>query len=1129
MEPAPSSIPVDVFGSVEPLRTPNPGDPIQHIREASDSSPPTSPLFTPTRIVPARAASRRTQSVGGALAPRQPVVPSPLGPARRKRGEREAGHERKREKDTLRAELDASAAVAPGLALDPRIASDVLDLERRFAAASKGKSPLRPPRTHTHRSRYSLPANRTDLLSPPSHTHAVHRANSPEQLAPLAESGAGMTESDTSGGDVNGTALASTTVGPASPSSAILPAVPNTPSSPKSGPSPTRIDKPAYSSLLPNSDPEHASASALDAKRSKRASLTAMFGINRKKDKDPRLHEKESDQAHSPPRPIPIRVDTHHTTRTVVTTHTSATAGSEDRGSGSGVVLSGSPMDLSPGVEPSAKTLARAAATRDQLARRYAILYAGIGGGDGGSMVSGSGSGSGSARGSKARGTGANLLDVIRWRSRKSQIQSQTRNAAEYERTDEAWEREVERRIRDYPPTPMLGDSLPEATSLSWLPYLEPVFAEERGMTEEVMGVGMERRRSMTAWYVLASFVEDYISASMEENKSINTPRPLADLSPHAKITSDVRAQAILNAANARGARAGTGTASDTNESPGTKFGIMGALRTRSRQSSAGVEPGLIGTGKSTGIGSGTETRSRQGSVGIGTTSEPASPSHITGYKRLAPATGDVRAGRAHSGSSQIHSRSQSQARSISAGNGGSGSIDWGSVSRPGQIGLGDSKSMSPSSSRMNLANFIVGGAAMLGLGLNRRRQPGANGEGVMSGSENESAGVSSDVIPSDADVRIGVGIGRGGISDGECGRTERRKKTGREGEKGSLSDGGRSGSGERDLRRRSRRPNTTVWVPVEVHPQEKREAREKIDREKDEQDGQDYERKKLVADDAHDALAIVDMRLQSFVQLANELNVVHMKGSDIFGEMFVAIPPSVVSTLTPDLAEEDGTLTRTPTATSPLTPTLTQHTSLGLDTLSAFAHRLEGEEKPIVVDAIGRSKLDANLPIKAFEVLHTLDHRLKDISNRVGDLRRICENAEQEQRVVKALYECTAESVETTYPECTQIERLLSSMVTEDMPWLPSWLPLWLRHLLEIFSNQIQFLVENGLRIYGYIYQIASVIVFLFTIVLGATFILGRFVRNTWWVFAVAGISVLAYLMTRPPEEMLNLVERGL
>ncbi|KAG9097768.1 hypothetical protein FS749_005547 [Ceratobasidium sp. UAMH 11750] len=270
-------------------------------------------------------------------------------------------------------------------------------------------------------------------------------------------------------------------------------------------------------------------------------------------------------------------------------------------------------------------------------------------------------------------------------------------------------------------------------------------------------------------------------------------------------------------------------------------------------------------------------------------------------------------------------------------------------------------------------------------------------------------------------------------------------------------------------------------------------------------------------------------MRLQSFAQLANELNAVHTKGSDIFGEMFMEIPPGVVSALAPDSTEEDGSLARTPTANSPLTPTPTQYTSFGLDALSDFAHRLEGKEKPIVVDAIGRSKLDANLPIRAFEVLHTLDHRLKDISNSIGDLRQICENAEQERRAVKTLYESTAESVETTYPECTQIERLLSSIVTEDMPWLPSWLPLWVRHLLEIFSNQIQFLVENGLRIYGYIYQIVSLIIFLFSIVVGISFMLGRFIRSIWWVFAVAGISVLAYLMTRPPEGMLSLVEESL
>ncbi|KAG9119065.1 hypothetical protein FRC07_006095, partial [Ceratobasidium sp. 392] len=1099
-----------------------------HIREAGDGSPSNVPLFAPTRIAPARTSSRRAQSVGGTTVPRQPVVPSPLGPSRRKRGEREAGHERRREKDSIRAELDASAAVAPGLALDPRIASDVLALERRFAAASKGKSPVRPPRAHAHRPRHSLPVNRSDQLSSPSND--IHRATSLEPLAPLPEASTGTIESELSGGEMSGPIPASVIVGPALPSSAASSVAPSIPSPPKSGPSPIRMDKPVYSSLLPNSDPEQASASASDVKRSKRTSLTAMFGITRKKDKDPHPSEKELDHTDSPIRPVPIRLDTHRTTRTVLTTHTSATAGSDDHASASGVVVSGSPMELSPAIEPSAKTLARAAATRDQLAKRYAILYAGIGGGtagDGGSMVSGSGSGSGSM-GSKARGVGPgiNPLDVVRWRSASLQQKNQGpgRTGGEYERTDEIWEREVERRIRDYPP-PTLGDSLPEATSLSWLPYLEPVFAEERGVTEDLsghMGVGMENRRPMTAWYVLASFVEDYISSLMHreevEDKSnealVPTPRPMftpTGSSTHVKVTSDVRAQAILNAANARNA----GTTSDTNDSPGSKFGIMGALRTRSRQSSVGVD--------------GPGPRSRHGSVGM--TSEPPSPSHITGHKWLAPASGDVRAGRSHSGSSQIHSRthsrSQSQARSISGGNGGS--VDWGSMGRPGQVGMGDAKSMSPSSSRMNLANFIVGGAAILGLGLNKRRQAGgAMGEGVISGSENESAGLSSDVMPSDVDVRIAVG--RGGLSDGDYGRVRRRKKAGMEGEKGSLSDGGMgggSGSGEKELRRRRWRPATTVWLPMEVQSKEEQEAREQVDQEKETEIERGYERKRLIAEEGHDALLTIDARLQNFVHLANELNAIHKEGSDIFGGMFLAIPPEVVATLASESFEEDGTSTRTPTATSPLTPT--EHAPLGLETLSAFARKLEGEEKPNVVDAIGRSKLDANLPIRAFEALHTLDRRLNTISKQIDHMRRVCGDAEQERKAVKTLYECTAENVETTYPECTQIERLLSSIVTEDMPWLPSWLPLWVRHLLEIFSNQIQFLVENGLRIYGYIYSIVSIFTFFCELVLGTIFILARFIRSIWWILAVAGISVIVYLMMRPPEGMSKLIEENL
>lgn len=123
--PSSSTTPVmDVFGNVESISN-SKAHPAHHTREqpAVDDTPPSSTFFThsqPVRPLSSRAGSRRTQSVDvmSRVVPRQPTVPSPLGPARRKRGERDVGHERSREKDTLRAELDASAsAVTPGLAL----------------------------------------------------------------------------------------------------------------------------------------------------------------------------------------------------------------------------------------------------------------------------------------------------------------------------------------------------------------------------------------------------------------------------------------------------------------------------------------------------------------------------------------------------------------------------------------------------------------------------------------------------------------------------------------------------------------------------------------------------------------------------------------------------------------------------------------------------------------------------------------------------------------------------------------------------------------------------------------------------------------------------------------------------
>ncbi|QRV97708.1 transmembrane protein [Ceratobasidium sp. AG-Ba] len=117
-----------------------------------------------------------------------------------------------------------------------------------------------------------------------------------------------------------------------------------------------------------------------------------MFGMTRKKDKEAHAHEKDDVlRIPSPPRPVPLRADTHRTSNTMLTTHTSATAGSDDHAYPLSHSPGGSPVNHSPAaIEPSAKTLARAAATRDQLAKRYAILYAGLGGNaaDTGSTIS---------------------------------------------------------------------------------------------------------------------------------------------------------------------------------------------------------------------------------------------------------------------------------------------------------------------------------------------------------------------------------------------------------------------------------------------------------------------------------------------------------------------------------------------------------------------------------------------------------------------------------------------------------------------------------------------------------------------------------------------------------------------
>lgn len=709
----------------------------------------------------------------------------------------------------------------------------------------------------------------------------------------------------------------------------------------KSGPSPIRIDKSAYASLLPSSDPEAGAGSGAGevkrtSKAAKRSSLTAMFGISRKKDKD-REKEKEHESSHDTLaslhflRPSPNRADTHNTTRTshtMLTTHTNATAGTSHSGASSGGrsgAMSASPVDMADAIEPSAKTLARAAATRDQLEKRYAMLYAGL------DAVTGSGESGGSSpssTGSKARavGRGINLLRVVRWRAANPGKSAHLAGGMDYcpdfdDKGGEIWERELERRARDAPlpgygpggdhppvgyansgyPAP-LGDSLPEATSLSWLPYLEPVFAEERaggeagptvaegggaggigGMSAPVamagtagMGAGgvaasQSKAVPMTAWYVLASFVQAYVAAENAPPQPVSRPTiPGATVEgeeAHVRAPGEnVSAKVTTELASSPEGRARS-TRSDTHATtdPGLRFGIIDrALRTRSRQGSFIVDGGAV-TGA---------TRSRQNSAAMGTNSEPPSPSHTPqpgtkGVPSWLTRPTDVRARRSYSGSgSHAHSRSNSKARSISAGNGTSSANgngysgkltgDAAKLTQPQSPGLPpgdgrwDGKSMSPASSRLNLANIIIGGAAVLGLGLGARRRPYREGAGLgVSGSENESGRLSSDMSPSDGDVRKRARRReerRGGLSDGEGGRVKRRKRTWREREEGSggkvpLSDGG--ADPDFDTKRRSWRLSTTVMVPVEVQPEREKE-RADMDRAIEESIESDYARKQL-------------------------------------------------------------------------------------------------------------------------------------------------------------------------------------------------------------------------------------------------------------------------------------------
>ncbi|KAF8711683.1 hypothetical protein RHS03_01479, partial [Rhizoctonia solani] len=1110
---------MDVFGTVEPVVA-------HHTREQPvvDDSPSASGIQSSTR------ASGRAQSADVSARPSR---------RRRERGD----------KSRLRAELDAAA---PALALDPRIASDVLALERRFAAASKGKSlPSRDrPHHRTHRPRPSLP------ISPArDHLGSIE----PQQLSVLPEMSPSLPETDTTS-QFSDPKSPTRLVGPALPTSGVPtlvhPQPQPTPDPPPSDPPPPilKADRPAYHVLLPNSDPEHISASPEPKRTSraaKRSSLTAMLGLgSRKKHKDG--SGQDEDSTHLSVRPLNRRIDTQHTMRTFNTVYTTATAGSVDTGDRASLNVPSSPGHSGPSqgarsasgasshhgfvatpsstdhhtIEPSAKTLARAAATRDQLSKRYGLLYAGL-----------------DAQASGSPAPGLNPLEIVRWRAG---IVQESRRSAEAGRNaidggnGDVWEREVERRIRDAPPAfsgtslppAFLGNSLPEANSLSWLPYLEPLFMEERTRMD---GIGMGRDdfsngpSGMTAWYILASFAEGYLASQdqttsrpgsfgSDAHKSLGSDGPksfgsdayksyasdgksLPDPPPHTN-PKDVRAQAIVNAAYARSSGTGTGAVSDDASASGSRFAIIDrALRARSKSSVV------------------VETRSRQGSLGVN--SEPPSPSHTSPallIQQQASQTSHSYNGkpsklvdpiRSRSGSQIHHSRSQSQARSVSAGNGPKQNTNDFGVLAPkanGQVPLqsqGEAGKMSPASSRLNLANIIIGGAAVLGLSMRRggARQPLAK-DGI-SGSENEGERLSSDCSPSDVDL---YARRHGGLSDGEGGRVKRRRKTWREREGGEvpLSDGDRERSGSGGVKRRLRLERT-VMEPVEAGSEELGEG-ERKERERRKECMAEYEKKRTILDQAEDEILKVNSRLYNFSRLLGDLNHVHKEGSDVFGEMFIAIPPQIVHILTPELSDTD----------EPLTPTTPDYAPL-----VSFSKRLgDLEAVPTAVDYVGRATLDADLPIAAFDSLHELERKLAGISHQIAELRSICDQTEEERKTVKTLYDNIAGTI-SSYPECTNIEHLLNSLVTEDMPWLPSWLPLWVRHLLEIFSGQIQFLVENGLRIYGYLYAGISLVSLVLNLFISLFMLITRFVRSYWFVFVGAAMAGVGYLMIVPPEEV--------
>ncbi|QRW24617.1 hypothetical protein RhiXN_11529 [Rhizoctonia solani] len=361
---------MDVFGTVEPVVA-------HHTREQPvvDDSPSASGIQSSTR------ASKRAQSVDVSARPSR---------RRRERGD----------KSRLRAELDAAA---PALALGRRFFSLYLFALYFLFIYFHGPAAalIIPCQTNRPANRLGCTGSRTTICSrlkrqitsfPGSTTP---QNTSPPALAP------NLTGTRPSGIDRTSTArsqITHSTRWPSSPyvrrSHSRAPPAP-TYTDPLLRPTPPPIlkaDRPAYHVLLPNSDPEHTSASPEPKRTSraaKRSSLTAMLGLgSRKKHKDG--SGQDEDSTHLSVRPLNRRIDTQHTMRTFNTVYTTATAGSVDTGDRASLNVPSSPGHSGPSqgarsasgasshhgfvatpsstdhhtIEPSAKTLARAAATR---------------------------------------------------------------------------------------------------------------------------------------------------------------------------------------------------------------------------------------------------------------------------------------------------------------------------------------------------------------------------------------------------------------------------------------------------------------------------------------------------------------------------------------------------------------------------------------------------------------------------------------------------------------------------------------------------------------------------------------------------------------------------------------------